>query len=63
MCLYLVVLKKDTYVRNIIKKDATKIQGYIASHTMIRTRNVIIVMVFPILFQIQGLDYCNINII
>ena len=46
MCLYLVVLKKDTYVRNIIKKDATKIQGYIASHTMIRTRNVIIVMVF-----------------
>ena len=45
------------------KKDDTKIQGSIDPHALIRTRNFIIIMGFPGLFQRQGLDSWNINIL
>ena len=53
----------DTALVNMVKKDATKIQDYIAPHAIIRTRNFIIVMGFPGLVQRQGLTSWNINIL
>ena len=47
----------------MIKKYTTKIQGSIAPHAMIIKRDFIIVMVFPGLFQRQGLDSWKTNII
>ena len=44
-------------------KVATKIQGSIDPHALIRTRNSIIAMGFPELIQIKGLASCNINIL
>ena len=38
-----------------------KRKGFIAPHALIKTRDFIIVMGFPGLVQIQGLDYWNIN--
>ena len=63
ICLYLVGLKEGTAVGNMIKKYATKKQGYIAPHALIRARNFMIVMVFPGLIQRQVFYSWNINII
>ena len=43
------------------QKICYKRQGYIAPHDLIITRKFILVIGFPGLFQIQGLDYWNIN--
>ena len=45
------------------EKDATKRQGSIDPRSMIKTRNVITVMVFPGSIQIRGLDLWNIKIV
>ena len=55
ICLSLVWWKFDNSVGNMIKKYATKIQGSIALHALIITRNFIIVVGFPGLFQRQVL--------
>ena len=38
---------EDTAVGNMVKKDATKRQGSIAPHVLMKTRNFIIVRGFP----------------
>ena len=63
MWLSLVGWKGDTAVGNMIKKYATKKQGYIAPHALIRARNFMIVMVFPGLIQRQVFYSWKINII
>ena len=56
-------LEEDTVVGNMMEKDATKIQGSIAPHVLIKTRNLITVMGFPGLIQRRGLASWNINIV
>ena len=63
MCIYKVGYTEDTVVVNMVKKDTTQRQGSIAPHALIKTRNFIIVMGFPVLVQIQGLASWNISII
>ena len=46
----------------MVEKDATKRQGYIVPHALIRTRYFIIVMCFPGLVKRQGLASWNIKI-
>ena len=45
------------------QKDTTKRKDYINPHALIRTRSFIIVVGFTGLVKIQGLSYCNINIL
>ena len=47
----------------MIKTDATKRQGSIAPHALIRTGKFILVADFPGIMQIQGLDSWNIKIL
>ena len=56
-------LEEDTVVGNMMEKDATKIQGSIAPHALIKTRNFITVMGFPGLIPRRGLASWNINIV
>ena len=46
-----------------MKKNATEIQGSIAPHALIKTRNFLAVMVFPGLIQRQGIALWNIKIV
>ena len=54
---------ENTAVGKMIRKDATNRKGYIYPHSLIRTRNFIIIMGFTGLFQRLGLSSLNINII
>ena len=63
ICLWNVGCTDDTVVGNMIKKYATKRQGYIAPRALIRRRYFIIVVGFPGLVQRQGLASWNINIL
>ena len=63
MWIYLVRWREDTDVVNMIKNNATKRQGSITPHALLRTIKYIIFMGFPWLIQRQGLDSWNINII
>ena len=54
--------KEDTALGNTVKQYATKIQGSIATHALIRTRSFIIIMGFPGLVHRQGFASWNINI-
>ena len=38
---------EDTVVGNMVEKDVTKRQGYIAPHDIMKTRDFIVVMGFP----------------
>ena len=55
--------KGDTAVGNVMKRDATKSQGSIFTHDLIRTRKFINVMSFPGIIHRQGLALLNINIL
>ena len=63
MCLSLVGYVEDTAVGHTIKKDATKRQGYIFPHDLIRTWNFIFIMGFPGLIQRKVLSSWNINVL
>ena len=63
MCHYLVGWKIGYCCRKHDQKDATKRQGYIDPHSLIRTRDFIIVMGFKGSIQRKGLDSWNIKII
>ena len=47
----------------MMKKYVTKILGSIAPHDLIKTRNFINVMVFPLLIKILVIVSCKINIV
>ena len=63
MFIYKVWCTENTAVGKMIRKDATNRKVYIDPHSLIRTRNFIIIMSFTGLFQRLGLSSLNINII
>ena len=56
-------VKRGYLSRKHDKKYASEIQGSIAPRALIKKRNFIIVMVFPVLIKRQGLASWNINIL
>ena len=53
MCIFKEYSTEDTSVGNMIKINATKIQGSMAPHALKRKIDIIIVIGFPILVQRQ----------